>query len=62
MMIGSGFSCCDQKSIVKVNDSTLTTNPGCGDGQVASRVLITVGSFDGSLSLITTDYADDRAL
>ena len=62
MILGIGFSCCDQKSTVTVNGSLMTTNAGNNDDSddafAANGSLITVGSFD-NLGLANPSYADD---
>lgn len=61
MSLGISFSCCDQRSTVKVNDELLTENAGNNDdsGEVANGALITVGGFDDPLSTGLDTYAND---
>lgn len=61
MSLGISFSCCDQRSTVKVNDQLLTENAGNNDdgAQVANGSLITVGGFDDPLSSGFDAYAND---
>jgi hypothetical protein len=62
MLLGIGFSCCEQKSTVNVNGSLLTENAGNnndGLGSIANGQLITVGSFDDPYSPNLPSYADD---
>lgn len=63
MILGIGFSCCDQKSRVEVNGQLLTENAGSNDdgvGSLGNGSLITVGSFDDPYSVINPSYADDH--
>jgi hypothetical protein len=61
MILGIGFSCCDQKSRVEVNGSLLTENAGNFDDgdNCCNGALITVGSFDDAFSPALPDYAQD---
>jgi hypothetical protein len=62
MALGIGFSCCDQKSTIKVNGTTITENAGNNDdglGSVSNGQLITVGGFDDAYSAAMPDYMDD---
>src|SRR3972149_11902062 len=60
--LGIGFSCCNQKSTVKVNGTTITENAGnMDDGlAVANGSLITVGGFDDPFSPLNPTYAGDH--
>ena len=60
MILGIGFSCCDQRSTVTVNGTLMTENAGnFDDGDaLANGSLITVGSFD-NLGPANPSYADD---
>jgi hypothetical protein len=62
MYLGINFSCCNQKSTVKVNGNLLTENAGNNDdgGQVANGSLITVGSFDDPFSAVNPSYVNDH--
>ena len=62
MSLGIGFSCCNQKSTVMVNGTTITENAGnMDDGLVVSNgSLITVGGFDDPFSPLNPSYADDH--
>ena len=62
MMLGIGFSCCNQTSTVTVNSTTITNNSGNNDdgAQVADGSLITVGGFDDPYSPLLPSYADDH--
>jgi hypothetical protein len=61
MIIGDNFSCCNQRSTIVVNGTTMTENAGNfddGDAQ-ANGSLITVGSFDDPFSPLNPTYATD---
>lgn len=62
MMLGIGFSCCNQKSTVAVNSTTITTNSGNRDdgGPDQNGALITVGGFDDPYSPFLPSYSDDH--
>jgi hypothetical protein len=62
MSLGISFSCCSQKSSVKVNGTTITTNAGNNDDGdlVANGSLITVGGYDDPFSVLNPSYADDH--
>jgi uncharacterized protein (UPF0333 family) len=64
MILGIGFSCCDdQRSTVEVNGTLLTENAGNNDdgvGGLSNGQLITVGSFDDPYSPNLPSYGDDR--
>jgi hypothetical protein len=62
MIIGDGFSCCDQKSTIQVNGTTITDNAGNNDdgAVVQNGSLITVGGFDDPFSPLLPSYADDH--
>lgn len=61
MSLGISFSCCDQRSTVKVNDQLLTENAGNFDDglDLSNGSLITVGGFDDPLSFGLDTYAND---
>lgn len=61
MVLGIGFSCCNQRSTVEVNGELLTENAGnFNDGNAQSNgSLITVGSFDDPISPPLPSYAED---
>lgn len=61
MILGIGFSCCNQKSTVNVNGLLLTENAGnYDDGNArADGSLITVGGFDDPFSPLNPTYAQD---
>lgn len=62
MIVGIGFSCCDQKSTINVNGMLMTENAGNKDDGVdgdANGNLITVGSFDDAFSPVNPTYAND---
>ncbi|MGH9220192.1 MAG: hypothetical protein ACRD1W_12875 [Vicinamibacterales bacterium] len=61
MIIGDNFSCCQQRSTIVVNGTTMTENAGNfddGDAQ-ANGSLITVGSFDDPFSPLNPTYETD---
>lgn len=61
MIIGDNFSCCNQRSTIVVNGTTMTENAGNfddGDAQ-ANGSLITVGSFDDPFSPMNPTYDTD---
>lgn len=63
LALGIGFSCCDQKSTVKVNGVTMTDNAGNNDdgvGSVDNGQLITVGGFDDPFSPNSPTYDQDH--
>lgn len=62
MRIGDSFSCCDQKSSIKVNGVTVTENAGNYDDglDLADGSLITVGGFDDPFSPLLPAYGDDH--
>lgn len=64
MALGIGFSCCSQKSTVKVNGTTITTEAGNFDdgvgGGAANGRLITVGGYDDPFSPASPSYVDDH--
>jgi hypothetical protein len=63
MGLGISFSCCDQKSTVKVNGGTMTENAGNNDdgALVADGSLITVGGL-GDVPTNNASYANDHEL
>jgi hypothetical protein len=62
MMLGIGFSCCNQASRVDVNGTTITLQAGNNDdgAAAANGSLITVGSFDDPFSPLLPTYAQDH--
>jgi hypothetical protein len=62
MRLGIGFSCCEQKSTVEVNDVVMTQNAGNNDDgdTVANGALFTVGSDDDACSPSNPTYATDH--
>lgn len=62
MMLGIGFSCCNQSSNVTVNSTLITQSAGNNDdGTVASNgSLITVGGFNDPYSPLLPSYANDH--
>ena len=62
MMLGIGFSCCNQRSNVTVEGTLITQNAGnFDDGEnLADGSLITVGSFDDLYSPHLPSYAQDH--
>lgn len=62
MIIGDNFSCCNQRSTISVNGTTITENAGnFDDGAAQSNgSLITVGGFDDPYSAHLPSYADDH--
>jgi len=62
MRIGDSFSCCGQKSVIKVNGTTITENAGNNDDgdAVANGALITVGGFDDPFSPLNPGYDEDH--
>lgn len=63
MALGIGFSCCDQKSTVKVNGTTITNNSGNNDdgvGSISNGQLITMGGYDDPFSPLLPTYAADH--
>lgn len=61
MILGIGFSCCNQRSTVNVNGSLLTQNAGNYDdgSNLANGSLITVGGFDDPFSPLNPNYTQD---
>lgn len=61
MVLGIGFSCCNQATTVDVNGIRITNNAGGNnDGNTAANgALITVGSFDDPFSPLLPTYAQD---
>jgi len=61
MVLGIGFSCCNQASDVSVNGTLITENAGgFDDGEnQANGSLITFGSFDDAYSPFMPSYAED---
>lgn len=64
MIIGDNFSCCGQKSTIKVNGTVITENAGNSDDKTdsfdANGNLITVGGFNDPFSPMLPDYATDH--
>ena len=63
MVLGIGFSCCSQKSTVKVNGVTITENAGNNDdglGSISNGQLITVGGYDDPFSPANPTYDQDH--
>ncbi|MBI4876774.1 MAG: PEP-CTERM sorting domain-containing protein [Acidobacteria bacterium] len=63
MRLGIGYSCCSQKSTVKVNGVTITDNAGNNDdglGSISNGQLITVGDYADPFSAMLPSYADDH--
>ncbi len=62
MRLGIGFSCCNQKSTVMVNGTTITNNAGNNDDgqQVANGSLITVGDDNDPFSPLLAAYSEDH--
>lgn len=64
MMLGIGFSCCDQKSQITVNGTTVSQNSGNNDDNIDAFLsngnLITVGGFNDPYSPHLPSYADDH--
>jgi len=63
MALGIGFSCCDQKSTVSVNGTTITDSAGNnddGDGPAENGQLITVGGSNDPYSPFLPSYGDDH--
>lgn len=62
MRIGDSFSCCDQKSTIQVNGTTITDNAGNFDDglDLADGSLITVGGFNDPFSPFLPSYAADH--
>ena len=60
--VAISFSCCNQKSTIKINGTTLTDNAGqLDDGDICcDGALITVGGLGDPLSLPNPSYADDH--
>ena len=61
MVLGIGFSCCNQASDVSVNGTLITENAGgFDDGEnLANGSLITFGSFDDAYSPFMPTYDED---
>ncbi len=61
MILGIGFSCCDQKSSVTVNGTLITENAGNNDdgSDLIGGSLITVGGFDDPFSSLLPTYEED---
>ncbi len=60
MVLGIGFSCCDQASRVTINGELLTENAGnFDDGERADGALITFGSFADPFSPGLPGYEED---
>ncbi len=60
MILGIGFSCCDQASQVSINGELLTENAGnFDDGERADGALITFGSFNDPFSPRLPGYEED---
>ncbi|WP_052748923.1 PEP-CTERM sorting domain-containing protein [Arsukibacterium ikkense] len=63
MMLGIGFSCCNQASTVEVNGTLITNaagnNDDSADGGASNGNLITVGSFDDPFSPFMPSYNED---
>lgn len=62
MILGIGFSCCNQRSTVSVNGTVISNNAGNHDdgAQELNGSLITVGGFDDPYSSPLPSYADDH--
>jgi len=63
MFLGINFSCCSQKSTVKVNGTTITENAGNNDdglGGISNGQLITVGGYDDPFSSLMPTYEGDH--
>jgi hypothetical protein len=63
MRLGINFSCCDQRSTVRVNGTLMTENAGNNDdgvGSISDGQLITVGGDDDPFSPANPTYATDR--
>ena len=62
MRLGIGFSCCGQRSTVRVNGTLITENAGNNDdsGVVANGALFTMGGDDDPFSPLLPSYADDH--
>ncbi|MDX1678033.1 PEP-CTERM sorting domain-containing protein [Arsukibacterium sp.] len=63
MMLGIGFSCCNQTNTVEVNGTLITRNAGNNDDSADPSLgdgnLITMGSFDDPFSPFMPDYSSD---
>ena len=63
MMLGIGFSCCNQASTVEVNGTLITESAGNNndnaDASLSNGNLITVGSFDDAFSPFMPGYEED---
>lgn len=61
MSIADTFSCCDQRSTIRVNGALLTANAGNNDdGQSGDGALITVGGIGDSIANDNTYPTDDE--
>lgn len=63
MAVGIGFSCCSQRSTLKVNGTTITDNAGNNDdgvGSISNGQLITMGGYDDPFSALLPTYAEDH--
>lgn len=63
MALGIGFSCCNQRSTVTVNGTTLTQNAGnnddSADASLSNGNLITVGGWNDAFSVAMPSYEND---
>lgn len=63
MILGDNFSCCNQRSTITVNGTTITDNAGNNDdglGSISNGQLITVGGFNDPFSPFLPSYAEDH--
>ena len=61
MRLGIGFSCCNQRSSVTVNGTTITTQAGdADDGSVSNGALITVGGDNDAFTPDNPTYDNDN--
>lgn len=63
MRLGINYSCCNQSSTVRVNNTVITTNAGNNDdgvGALADGQLITVGGSNDPFSPLLPSYANDH--
>jgi len=62
MILGIGFSCCNQQSTVSVNGTLISDVAGNNDDgeDVANGSLITVGSFDDAFTPVNPTYQQDH--
>ena len=62
MILGIGFSCCNQQSTVSVNGTLISDVAGNNDDgeNVANGSLITVGSFDDAFTPVNPTYQQDH--